>query len=85
LDLQEHLNRNLIELPLILMTGYGDIKCRKTMKAGAVDFLTKPFEIRTCSMRLTLPWSSSDSTAPIRPGRSLSKRDTIDCRRESDR
>jgi len=44
LDLQEHLNRNLIELPLILMTGYGDIQMSvRAMKAGAVDFLTKPF------------------------------------------
>ena len=43
LDLQEHLNRNLIELPLILMTGYGDIQMSvRAMKAGAVDFLTKP-------------------------------------------
>jgi FixJ family two-component response regulator len=44
LDLQEHLNRNLIELPLVLMTGYGDIQMSvRAMKAGAVDFLTKPF------------------------------------------
>lgn len=44
LDLQEHLNRNLIDLPLILMTGYGDIQMSvRAMKAGAVDFFTKPF------------------------------------------
>jgi FixJ family two-component response regulator len=44
LDLQEHLNRADIDLPLVLMTGHGDIQMSvKAMKAGAVDFLTKPF------------------------------------------
>lgn len=43
LDLQDHLKRIDIELPVILMTGFGDIPMAvKGMKAGAVDFLTKP-------------------------------------------
>ena len=43
LELQEHLTRAEIRLPVILMTGYGDIPMSvKAMKAGAVDFLTKP-------------------------------------------
>ena len=33
-----------IQLPVILMTGHGDIPMSvRAMKAGAVDFLTKPF------------------------------------------
>jgi FixJ family two-component response regulator len=43
LELQDYLARKDIRLPIILMTGYGDIPMSvKAMKAGAVDFLTKP-------------------------------------------
>jgi FixJ family two-component response regulator len=43
LELQEYLTRLNIRLPVILMTGFGDVPMSvKAMKAGAVDFLTKP-------------------------------------------
>ncbi|WP_454622343.1 response regulator transcription factor [Bradyrhizobium cenepequi] len=43
LELQEYLTRTNIRMPVILMTGFGDIPMSvKGMKAGAVDFLTKP-------------------------------------------
>jgi FixJ family two-component response regulator len=43
LELQDYLARRDVRLPIILMTGYGDIPMSvKAMKAGAVDFLTKP-------------------------------------------
>jgi FixJ family two-component response regulator len=43
LELQECMARANIRLPIILMTGFGDIAMSvKAMKAGAVDFLTKP-------------------------------------------
>ena len=43
LELQEYLTRINIRLPVILMTGHGDIPMSvKGMKAGAVDFFTKP-------------------------------------------
>jgi len=43
LELQEHLARVNIRLPIILMTGHGDVPMSvKAMKAGAIDFLTKP-------------------------------------------
>jgi FixJ family two-component response regulator len=43
LELQEYLARINIRLPVILMTGHGDIPMSvRGMKAGAVDFLTKP-------------------------------------------
>jgi FixJ family two-component response regulator len=43
LELQDYLARVDIKLPVILMTGFGDIPMSvKGMKAGAVDFLTKP-------------------------------------------
>ena len=44
LDLQERLARICPELPILFITGGGDIPSSvRAMKAGAVDFLTKPF------------------------------------------
>jgi FixJ family two-component response regulator len=44
LDFQLQLAELGIHLPVILMTGYGDVPMSvRGMKAGAVDFLTKPF------------------------------------------
>jgi FixJ family two-component response regulator len=43
LELQAYLRRLNIGLPIILMTGFGDIPMSvKGMKAGAIDFLIKP-------------------------------------------
>jgi FixJ family two-component response regulator len=44
MDLQETLIRREREEQLIFITGHGDISmCAQAMKAGAVDFLPKPF------------------------------------------
>ncbi|UGX90495.1 response regulator transcription factor [Bradyrhizobium barranii subsp. barranii] len=44
LDLQGQLTRHGIRYPIIFMTGHGDIPMSvRAMKAGAVDFLSKPF------------------------------------------
>jgi FixJ family two-component response regulator len=44
LDLQHTLASAAHEIPIIFITGHGDISMSvKAMKAGAVDFLTKPF------------------------------------------
>ena len=44
LDFQEELARADTHLPVIFITGYGDIPMTvRAMKAGAVEFLTKPF------------------------------------------
>ena len=44
LDFQDELARADIRIPIIFMTGHGDVPMSvKAMKAGAVDFLTKPF------------------------------------------
>ena len=45
LDLQEQLNQSDYTLPIVFMTGAGDIESSvSAMKHGAVDFLTKPVE-----------------------------------------
>jgi FixJ family two-component response regulator len=44
LDFQVELSEAGIHIPIIFMTGHGDIPMSvQAMKAGAVDFLTKPF------------------------------------------
>ncbi len=44
LDFQAELGKANIHIPIIFMTGHGDIPMSvQAMKAGAVDFLTKPF------------------------------------------
>ena len=45
LDLQTRLGPDRGDLPIIFITGHGDVPMSvKAMKAGAVEFLTKPFE-----------------------------------------
>jgi two-component system, LuxR family, response regulator FixJ len=45
LELQRRLNEHDMRLPVIVMTGQGDVPVAvAAMKAGAVDFLEKPFE-----------------------------------------
>ncbi|WP_271898450.1 response regulator transcription factor [Candidatus Phyllobacterium onerii] len=44
LDLQRRFAFDQIDIPIIFITGYGDIPMSvQAMKAGAVEFLTKPF------------------------------------------
>jgi two-component system response regulator FixJ len=44
LGLQEEIARREIKLPIIIMTGHGDVALAvRAMKAGAIDFIEKPF------------------------------------------
>jgi FixJ family two-component response regulator len=44
LDFQSELAKSNIDIPIVFMTGYGDIPMTvRAMKAGAVEFLPKPF------------------------------------------
>jgi FixJ family two-component response regulator len=44
LDLQERVAQERTDMPIIFITGYGDVPMTvRAMKAGAVEFLTKPF------------------------------------------
>jgi FixJ family two-component response regulator len=47
LDLQRRLADAGVQIPIIFVTGHGDIPMTvKAMKSGAVEFLTKPFQDR---------------------------------------
>jgi CheY-like chemotaxis protein len=58
LELQRHLNAVAREIPIIFVTAYSQETRQQALNAGAVAFLTKPFEeatlvagdrIETCS------------------------------------
>jgi FixJ family two-component response regulator len=45
LDLQQELAYAKVDIPIVFLTGHGDIPMSvRAMKAGAVEFLTKPFK-----------------------------------------
>jgi FixJ family two-component response regulator len=54
LDLQNRIAADRADMPIIFITGYGDVPMTvRAMKAGAVEFLTKPFddEVLLAAMR----------------------------------
>ena len=54
IKIQEKLSRAGVYVPIVFVTGYGDVATAVgAMKAGAVDFLTKPF--RSPDLLLTTP------------------------------
>jgi FixJ family two-component response regulator len=45
LDLQRRIAADRVDMPIIFITGYGDVPMTvRAMKAGAAEFLTKPFD-----------------------------------------
>ncbi len=57
LDLQKHVAIERIDTPIIFITGHGDVPMTvQAMKAGAVEFLTKPFgeNVLLCAIRQAL-------------------------------
>lgn len=48
LDLQEELNRRASDLPVLIITGYGEVQgAVRALKAGAADYLQKPVSDQT--------------------------------------
>lgn len=47
-ELQEKLHAKQVHIPIIIITGYGDVPTAvRTMKAGAIDVIEKPFNDQT--------------------------------------
>lgn len=45
LELQEHLRESDVQIPIIIITGHGDVPMAvRAMKTGALDFIEKPFD-----------------------------------------
>jgi two-component system response regulator FixJ len=77
LELQEEVIRRHMELVVIIMTGVGDVPLAvRAMKAGAIDFLEKPFdnEVLLASVRRAL---LAGSQARSRNARSKAARDLL--------
>src|SRR5437867_8416103 len=62
-DLQRALARRNIRLPVIMITGYGDVPAAvRAMKAGAIDFIEKPFSGQLLLDRKSTRLNSSHRT-----------------------
>ena len=60
LDLQKRIVTDRIDLPIIFITGHGDVPMTvRAMKAGAVEFLTKPYrdEVLLSAIRQAIEYS----------------------------
>ena len=77
LDVQEELAKSDVRVPIIFLTGYGDIPMTvRAVKAGAANVLTKPFDdevllnaVRQCldSEEITSNRHRARERAPARP------------------
>lgn len=66
LDLQERLSQEGVRLPVIFLTGNGDIPMSvRAMKAGAVDFLTKPVDHVELTRAVTSALAVSNEQAEV--------------------
>lgn len=62
LEVQQRLNDLGISLPVIVLTGHGDVEVAvKAMKAGAVDFVEKPYEKQMLVTALTRAFERLDA------------------------
>jgi FixJ family two-component response regulator len=65
LDVQKELIKSGAQIPVIFLTGHGDIPMTvSAVKAGSVDFLTKPFddEALLAAIRQTLTFDLKEET-----------------------
>lgn len=75
-ELQRQLKAKGSTLPVIVMTGHGDIALAvEAMKAGAVDFLEKPFddEVMIASIKTALARRASDRARSARSAEVLER------------
>jgi two-component system response regulator FixJ len=76
LELHEELIRRGIDLAVIIMTGHGDVPLAvRTMKAGALDFIEKPFDdevmLRSVRRALEISRQSRDRRAEAKAAQEL--------------
>ena len=64
LAVQAALNERGVEMPVIILTGHGDVSVAvKAMKAGAVDFVEKPYEKQALLTSITNAFERLDNQA----------------------
>lgn len=63
LDLQQELNERGVEIPIIFITGHGDVPMAvRAMKSGAMDFLQKPFRDQDLLDRINKALSQAEES-----------------------
>lgn len=73
-DLLEHASRKFPQIPIILMTAYATIeKAVDAMKAGAYDFLVKPFSLNVLEIAVQSAFLDQDSLESKEEGEPISK------------
>ncbi|CAB3787858.1 Response regulator protein TodT [Paraburkholderia caffeinitolerans] len=78
LSLQQALLRDGDTLPIVFMSGHNDVASAvKAMKAGAVDFLVKPFgiDVLVGALEAALSSRANQASAPRTPSIELSERE----------
>ena len=79
LDLQNELKNRDIDIPVIVITGHGDVQTAvRAMKAGAFDFIEKPF-----NDQLLLDLVNKAVTHSLTSSETLSQQSELVTRRES--
>jgi two-component system response regulator FixJ len=76
LELQEEIVRRGIDLPVVFMTGHGDVPLAvRAMRAGALEFIEKPFDddalIATVTRALALDRHADQKAAEAKAAREL--------------
>ncbi len=86
LDLQRLVSVERTDMPIIFVTGYGDVPMTvKAMKAGAVEFLTKPFSEQSMLTAIEQALGRSGAALALdREMRALRERHTSLSRREQE-
>ena len=83
LELQAELRRREIDIPVIILTGHGDVKVAvHAMKAGAVDFIEKPFnnELLLHAIQKAVAGSLHSTGARVRRQELLQRLETLTTR-----
>lgn len=66
LELQELIADHRADMPIIFITGYGDIPMTvRAMKAGAAEFLTKPFDEETMLSAIRVALAASEAALRV--------------------
>ncbi len=76
LELQDELARRKVDLPIIVMTGHGDVPLAvRAMQAGAVDFIEKPFDdqrmLDSVALALQVGQRTQSRAAEVKAARDL--------------
>lgn len=67
LEVQQALKERGVSLPVVIMTGHGDVPLSvRAMKAGAIDFIEKPFEKAVLLSALELGFASLNQSSDAR-------------------